>query len=201
MQHEDRRRHDCRPEVEPLDSLTLLSIISPAPSSHPSGSAEVATSMRIRTTRPVALNFTVQGSYQVIETNPDVGRTHQFQAESKGRTRGLGATTVDGAITTPGFVAQGYATGRLLAHTSRGDLQIQLAGPLTAGFSAFPGQAVLLDHGRYGEICPRTRFRSRRSRAETRREPIDCRERHRVGPCDPDLPCLPGPPRLIEPSR
>jgi len=123
-----------------LDSLTLLSVISPALSSHPSGSAEIATSMRIRTTRPVALNFTAQGSYRVIETNPDVGRTHQFQAESKGRTRGLGATTVDGAITTPGFVAQGYATGRLIAHTSRGDLQIQLAGPLAAGFSALPGK-------------------------------------------------------------
>ena len=140
MRPEDRRRHDCRPEVEPLESLTLLSIISPALSSHPSGSAEVASSTRIRTTRPVALNFTVQGSYQVIMKNPDVGRTYQFQTESTGRTHGLGPTTLDGAITTPGFVAQGYATGQLIAHTSRGDLQIQLAGPLTAGFSALPGK-------------------------------------------------------------
>jgi hypothetical protein len=140
MRPQERRRNERRPEIEPLESRALLSTFTSGASDPPPTSHSVATSTSTSTARRVALNLKVGGTYQVIETNPDVGRDYQLRTESTGRTHGLGQTQVDGAIGTPGFVARGYASGQLVARTGHGEIRIQLAGPTTAGFSAIPSQ-------------------------------------------------------------
>jgi hypothetical protein len=151
MSSQEHRRHVRRPEVEPLEAMTLLSPIAPGPSSPPSTTSVVAA--KVKPSSQVTLDLKFRGVYQVILGAPDVGKDYLFQAGRVGSTHGLGTAGLDGSIHTPGFVVQGKAMGQLVAHTRRGDLYLQLVGPTTSGFSGLPARLSFTITGGTGKFA------------------------------------------------
>jgi hypothetical protein len=151
MPSPEHRSRVRRPGVEPLEGLTLLSPIAPGPPRPPSASSVVAATAR--PSSQVALNLKFRGVYQVILENPDVGKDYVFQAGRVGSTRGLGTIGVAGTIHTPGLVVQGHASGQLVAHTLRGDINLQLIGPTTSGFSSLPARLSFRITGGTGKFA------------------------------------------------
>jgi hypothetical protein len=106
-------------------------------------------------------DFSVQPLVTYTGTNyqitTDAGTTYQFSAISK--LPHLGIFTVSGNITTLGNVMYGHATGQLTLTSVKGQITIDITGPLQKGGSHLPGHftyqvisatggyASLKDHG------------------------------------------------------
>jgi hypothetical protein len=93
---------------------------------------------RPATNHTVALNGTANGRYLLAPSNPDVGAVYVIAAS--GKIAPMGQTAVNGSIRTPGFVAQGTATGHLTLSSAQGKVMVDLQGPVQAGFSPPPAQ-------------------------------------------------------------
>ena len=84
----------------------------------------------------VALNGEVGGKFFLAPGIPDLGLTQTFTGS--GTVSPLGKVSASGKITSPGFVAEGRATGSFILSNKAGSVTIKLTGPLQLGFSAPP---------------------------------------------------------------
>jgi hypothetical protein len=112
-----RNRVRIRPQVEGLESMTLLSGL--ATTVHAAASAMVSTPVQA-----VALSGTARGSYVSRQSNPDVGTTYNFSA--RGRITPLGQTFDFGSFRTPGFIQNGQTQGRLTLAGPRGTVRLSI---------------------------------------------------------------------------
>jgi len=126
-----------RPQLEVLESMTLLSALSPA-LGH-SGGPVLAAATTQGTMTPVSLNRTLRGDYHVAgKVNPDTGLDYLFSG--KGSIGALGHVNVDvtGNLHSLSFVAKGQATGLIVLSTPKGSLTLHLTGPEQKGFAKLP---------------------------------------------------------------
>jgi hypothetical protein len=77
------------------------------------------------------------GAFMREFANPDTGSA--FQLSGVGHFTGLRNVTIEGALHSVGFVAQGRATGTVTLTNARGSVTLALTGPLQAGFAPLPG--------------------------------------------------------------
>jgi hypothetical protein len=136
MRESRRSRGQRRPEVEPLESFTLLSGLAT--------STALATPMIPISVKViplpviVSLNGTTHGTWSVLKTPPDTGIT--YSVTTKGSFVKYGAGTVNGTFHTPGFILNGKATGSLLVTFPKGTLTLKLSAPAPKGFPALPSE-------------------------------------------------------------
>jgi hypothetical protein len=126
-----------RPQLEVLESMTLLSALSPA-LAPPGGPILIAATTQ-GTTTPVSLNGTLTGDYQVAgKVNPDTGLDYVFSG--KGSIKALGHVTVDvtGHLHSLGNVAKGQTKGLIVLSTPEGSLTLHLTGPEQKGLAPLP---------------------------------------------------------------
>ena len=121
-----------RPQLEVLESMTLLSALSPtlAPPGGP---------ILIAATTQVSLNGKLTGNYHVAgKVNPDTGLDYVFCG--KGSIWALGHVTVDvtGHLHSLGNVAKGQAKGLIVLSTPEGSLTLHLTGPEQKGLAKLP---------------------------------------------------------------
>lgn len=90
----------------------------------------------------LALAGTLTGAYSVGKPMADLGGVYHFTGTGNAGT--LGAVTIVGNISLPGFIATGHASGMLTLTNALGSVTLQLSGPLEAGFGAFPATLVYL---------------------------------------------------------
>jgi hypothetical protein len=111
-----------RPQLEVLESMTLLSALTPTLVR--SGVPILAAATTTGTTTPVSLNGTLTGDYHVAgKANPDTGLNYVFSR--KGSIEALGHVTVDvtGHLHSLGNVA-GQAKGLIVLSTPEGSLTL-----------------------------------------------------------------------------
>ena len=132
MTDEPRGPRDRKPQLELLESMTLLSGLAFLAAIDPSTSAIVQSSQRA----PIALNATTHGTLTTTQKNPDAGK--EFQLYTSGPAAALGHVSIDGALLTPGFIAHSQASGSLKVHTRRGELTLSVKEPSQFGFSSLP---------------------------------------------------------------
>jgi hypothetical protein len=121
-------------EVEPLESMTLLSgltMLGAAPVEHP---VTVAAASQVR----VELRGTTRGDYTSEARIPDVGTS--YTVFSMGRLARFGPAVVTGNLHSLGFISSGHAPGTLRVVLARGTLTLNLTGPTQPGFSPLPSQ-------------------------------------------------------------
>ncbi len=130
-----RHSRSTRPQLEILESMTLLSTLTPV-LTHPGGliiPADTSTG----TTTPVSLNGTVKGNYHVTsKSNPDVGLTYDFSGN--GKIGALGHVHATGHLHSVGNIAEGHATGLIVLSDPSGSLTLHVAGPEQKGFASLP---------------------------------------------------------------
>ena len=121
----DRNRKRVSPQVEGLESMTLLSGVAAAVH-HGHAVVQTATTQ----TQNLSLSGTVHGQYFAQSSNPDTGSTYSITAF--GRISPLGRTAVTGSYQTPGFILNGTAHGSLTLTAAHGSLTLKLdqAGPI-----------------------------------------------------------------------
>ena len=127
MKDAPRRRGNFTPQVESLETLTLLSGLSTV--AHPVAAV-------VSLSKPVVLDLTTTGPFAYTQANPDTGKTYYFI--QYGYTKALGNFGVTGSAGTLGFIASGHATGTLTFLTTKGKLTLQLTGPKQPGFAPLP---------------------------------------------------------------
>jgi len=76
------------------------------------------------------------GAFMREIANPDTGSA--FQLSGVGYFTGLRNVTIEGALHSVGFIAQGRAAGALTLTNARGSVTLALTGPLQAGFAPLP---------------------------------------------------------------
>ena len=79
---------------------------------------------------------TVTGTYTTPSLPPDVG--HEYAFMGAGTIAPLGAVTLSGQITTPGFILSGFAVGQITLTDSTGSVTISVKGPRERGFGPLP---------------------------------------------------------------
>jgi hypothetical protein len=130
-----RRNRRSRPlEVEPLESMLLLSTLTPL---HSAATA-APTALVMTTPVVVNLNGTTSGTYTSDQKNPDTGT--QYNVTTVGSFAHYGPATVLGTLHSVGFIANGHATGTLRVFLPGGTLTLELTGPTQPGFSHLPSQ-------------------------------------------------------------
>jgi len=112
-----RNRARIRPEVEGLESMTLLSGV--AASVHTAASAMVTAPVQT-----VSLSGTAHGNYVSRQSNPDTGTLYSFNA--RGMIAPVGRTFDFGSFHTPGFIQNGQTQGRLTLVGPRGTLRMTI---------------------------------------------------------------------------
>jgi hypothetical protein len=124
-----------RPQLEVLESMTLLSALAPA-IVHPGGPALIAAATPVTTTT-VSLNGTVKGDYHVTsKITPDEGLDYVFFG--KGSVGPLGQAHVTGNVHSLGNIVNGHAHGLIVLSTPDGSLTLHLTGPEQKGFAKLP---------------------------------------------------------------
>ncbi len=124
-----------RPQLEVLESMTLLSALAPA-LVHPGGPVLVAATTPVTTTT-VSLNGTVKGDYHVTsKITPDEGLDYVFSG--KGSVGPLGHVHVTGNVHSLGNIVNGQAHGLIVLSTPDGSLTLHLTGPEQKGFANLP---------------------------------------------------------------
>jgi hypothetical protein len=130
-----------RLQVEELEGRTLLS--GTASAAQLLGPALAAQS---RAPTVAHLGGTVSGQYTTGTPIPDVGTNYHLAATGKVGT--LGAVTVSGSLTTPGFILTGRAGGTLILTNAHGSVTLRLVGPVEKGFGPMPKHfSFTVDHG------------------------------------------------------
>lgn len=110
-----RNRFRAQPQVEGLESMTLLSAAA--------GTLAAATEPMIPV-QIVAISGTAKGTFTGQQSNPDTGATDKVLAD--GKLSGVGQTLVTGSLVFPGNVKNGTAKGSLTLQTLRGSLTLKL---------------------------------------------------------------------------
>jgi hypothetical protein len=124
-----------RPQLEVLESMTLLSALSPVLA--PPGGPILAAATTPGTTSTVYLNGTLTGDYHVAgKVNPDTGLDYVFSGN--GSVSPLGHAHVTGNLHSLGFVAEGQAKGLIVLSTPKGSLTLHLTGPEQKGLAKLP---------------------------------------------------------------
>jgi hypothetical protein len=130
-----RRKRDRRPQLETLESMTLLSGI--AAGLHHLAAVDIAgLTSRPATPTKISLNGVLTGTYHVKSPNPDVGANDTFFGH--GKIRPLGTADVTGHAHSLGNVATGKARGLLVISTPQGSLTLRLEGPNQKGLAPLP---------------------------------------------------------------
>ncbi|MDB5351438.1 MAG: hypothetical protein JWN86_2685 [Planctomycetota bacterium] len=125
------RRKLAKPQVESLESMTLMSATA---GTLPIGSALVH--IAAKEARPVAVHAMLHGTYTRHVFLADAGTT--FDLSGAGRVSPLGRATVRATLHNLGFIATGHAGGTLTLSTAQGSVTLNLTGPLQDGFSPLP---------------------------------------------------------------
>jgi hypothetical protein len=120
-----------RPELESLESVTLLSGASAAVVG-----AVAALATTDASATKIHLTGTAKGSYHLSIANPDTGK--EFTFLGSGRVAPLGQVTLSGTIRSPGFIANGHSTGSLVLSTPKGSVTLELTGPPQNGTTPVP---------------------------------------------------------------
>src|SRR3954454_4070601 len=111
-----RKRFRAQPQVEGLESMTLLS----GAAGMMTGAAPLAAHLSPPAPQPLVLSGTAHGSYVGHQSNPDTGT--QYSLFAQGRVTPLGQSIVRGSFTTPGFILNGTAQGTLTVSGPRGSV-------------------------------------------------------------------------------
>ena len=130
------RKNRCRPQLENLESMTLLSGFSAG--FHPAASAIVIAGASSTSTTPTLISLigTLKGNYHLKPGIPDVGATYNFFGH--GIVKPVGGADVTGHVDQLGFVASGHAKGVIVISTPQGSLTVKLQGPKQKGFAPLP---------------------------------------------------------------
>ena len=142
-------RRNRTPQVETLESMTLLSGLPALATAHPLV-AQAAEVHAAAAAPKVALNATTQGFYTTSREVPDTGLT--YNVFTLGRANGVGAVAVTGKLVSVGFIREGHATGTLTVRTARGNLTVAVTGPPQQGFSDLPTQFTFTVKGGTGRF-------------------------------------------------
>jgi hypothetical protein len=119
----------CRPHLEGLESMTLLSVGGAGPVS-----ALVSTSRHPSTQHHLA--GSASGTWTAQPGIPDVGKTQSLVGN--GKVKGLGEVQVQGSLHLTGFIQSGHADGTLVLTNPHGSVTLALTGPTQPGFSGPP---------------------------------------------------------------
>jgi len=128
-------RRNRTPQVETLESMTLLSGLPALAAAHPLV-AQAAEVHAAAAAPKVALNATTRG----------------FYTTTLGRANGVGAVAVTRKLVSVGFIREGHATGTLTVRTARGNLTVDVTGPPQQGFSDLPTQFTFTVKGATGRF-------------------------------------------------
>ncbi len=130
-----RNSQRTRPQLEVLESMTLLSALAPA-LVHPGGPALIAATTPVTTTT-VSLNGPVKGDYHLSsKITPDAGLDYVFSG--KGSVGPLGHVHATGNVHGVGNIVTGHAHGLIVLSTPVGSLTLHLTGPVQKGFGNLP---------------------------------------------------------------
>lgn len=135
MHDAHRNRRTWHPEVEALESMTLLSGLA---ISSPVVAAAVVTPPGAPIPIIVALNGTTRGVYHTERKAPDTGTS--YLVNTVGRFDDYGPAYVYGELHSLGNVKSGDATGTLHVILPGGTLTLRLTGPEQKGLSKLPGE-------------------------------------------------------------
>jgi hypothetical protein len=130
-----RRKWHCRPQLETLEAMTLLSGV--AGGLHHIAAVDLSVPPSGPTTPvKVSLNGTLTGTYHQKDGLPDTGDNFTFFGH--GKVGPLGVADVTGHAHSLGNVASGQAHGLLVISTPQGSLTLKLEGPTQKGLSSLP---------------------------------------------------------------
>jgi len=132
-----RNSQRTRPQLEVLESMTLLSALAPA-LVHPGGPAAIGVTSPVATTT-VSLNGAVKGEYHVT-TKITADEGLDYVVTGDGRVGPLGHVHVIGNLHSVGNITTGHAHGLLVLTTPDGSLTLHLTGPEQKGFANLPDQ-------------------------------------------------------------
>jgi hypothetical protein len=132
MRQTQRNRRNRPLEVEPLESMMLLSGLTMV--NRPAMAAPIVTSMPQPVS--VSLSGTTRGIYAFSNFNPDLGTAYSLS--TSGKFANYGPAVVFGNLHSLGNVASGQATGTLFVIVPGGTLTLRLTGPTQPGFSPLP---------------------------------------------------------------
>ena len=91
-------------------------------------------------TKNIVVTGTVHGTYVTAKPSiPDKGTTYRYTGSG---TTTLGATSLTGSRTSPGYVMSASCDGRLQLATAQGSLTISLRSAPVPGFSACPRESA-----------------------------------------------------------
>ncbi len=82
------------------------------------------------------IDGTTSGTFTTPLANPDAPKIYVFKGT--GNLGDLGAVSVTGSVSLPGFIASGNAHGTLKLSNSHGTVTLGLIGPTEVGFGPFP---------------------------------------------------------------
>ena len=94
---------------------------------------------------PFPAAFNVAGKFTHPFGNPDAGSNYIFTGS--GKTAALGKFTLTGRLQTPGLIANGKASGRLILTTTKGTITLSLHGPPQTPGSLPPSVSYYLVKG------------------------------------------------------
>lgn len=146
--------------LEHLEERTLFCAVAPLDTVSMAATAGLhATSqVTVASLSPLAGAFNIAGTFSHPFGNPDAGSQYDFIGT--GRTTSLGKFNMTGHLQTPGLIANGKASGRIVLTNSHGTLTLSVKGPpQTPGslppsltFSIFKGTGAYASSSGKGRI-------------------------------------------------
>jgi hypothetical protein len=133
----------CRPVVEGLEPIALLSAGGTGPAS------AIVSANRQRSAHHHLVG-SVSGTWTPQPSIPDTGAIQDLVGN--GNLKGLGIVSVQGSLHMPGFILSGHAEGTLTLTNRHGSVTLELTGPTQPGFSGPPGSfayTITSGTGRY----------------------------------------------------
>ncbi len=115
--------------LEHLEDRALFCAIAPTDTAPTTTAPAVRAAPLVTATvkNPFPAAFNVAGKFTHPFGNPDAGSQYIFTGS--GKTAALGKFTLTGHLQTPGLIANGKASGRLILTTSKGVITLSLHGP------------------------------------------------------------------------
>ncbi len=138
-----RRSRGEQPRLESLVTLSAAIL--------PPGSVAVLVA---RHGPHLALRGQVSGTWQTLPTNPDTGGEQVLTG--LGDVPTLGTVGAKATVITPGFIAQGQATGVVRITNRVGSIRVVLTGPPQPGFSGPPSGFMYAIEGGTGRYAGAT---------------------------------------------
>jgi hypothetical protein len=124
-----RETRQTRPQLESLESMTLLSGVAAAALRHNHHAEVVVINNGPTNPNPgtaITLKGTERGLYSAGQQIPDTGK--QYTLFALGRVTPLGSTFTTGSFHAPGFITTGTVDGSLTVRALRGTLTLHLTG-------------------------------------------------------------------------